>query len=131
MDPTSQPDRRENSPVSRLLCSEGETQNRFPVTKTIFPNCRFPPVTMRTSGVQFGISLTVKWTRRTSNISMGWSVKSIYLIDQLSKHLQVKINRFPGSFCLCKKDDLVLNYKWLQKRAGFYCIYYKIEINFY
>ena len=30
----------------------------------------------------------------------------------------MKINRFPGSFCLCKKDELVLNYKWLHQRSG-------------
>ena len=29
----------------------------------------------------------------------------------------VKINRFPGSFSICKKDELVTNYKWLQRRA--------------
>ena len=26
--------------------------------------------------------------------------------------------RFPGSFAICKKDELVTNYKWLQRRAG-------------
>ena len=34
----------------------------------------------------------------------------------------MKINRFPGSFSICKKDDLVINYKWLQQRAGSYKI---------
>ena len=26
--------------------------------------------------------------------------------------------RFPGSYAICKKDELVTNYKWLQRRAG-------------
>ena len=30
----------------------------------------------------------------------------------------VKINRLPGSFAICKKDELVTNYKWLQQRSG-------------
>ena len=31
---------------------------------------------------------------------------------------QCKINRMPGSHFLCRKDQLTINYKWLQSKAG-------------
>ena len=38
--------------------------------------------------------------------------------DFISLSGMVKINRLPGSWALCKKDELVTNYKWLQQRSG-------------
>ena len=32
--------------------------------------------------------------------------------------IQCKINRMPGSHFLCRKDQLTINYKWLQSKAG-------------
>ena len=40
----------------------------------------------------------------------------------------IKINRFPGSFCICKKDELVTNYKWLKRRSSNRQIAYLIPI---